>query len=136
MYTEAQKEILLNRFNTLSRKQRVSLVHLYFSIISVDKPTQSDFDKIERELDLFNLTLDSLSGYTGWDIAANDLIPLPQALKEFIFLCAIEFLYVDGRINEKRGDRFDKIFNKLGISEEKGMEIMEKARHLRNEFGF
>lgn len=131
----SQKNILLNRLKPiLNKQQQISLVSLNFSIVSSYKPSNTDFEKIERDLKLLNLTLDSLKGYSGWDKAINNLISLPKEMKELIFMNSIEFLYVVGKLNKQRTDHAQKIFTKLGISSEQAMNILGKAKAFKKEF--
>jgi len=132
-----EKNILLNKIKPLlNKQQQISLLCLHFSIINGYKPTNTDFEKMERDLKLLNLTFDSLKGYSGWDIAVNDLISIPQELKELIFLNSIEFLNVNGKLNEQRMNQAEKIFTKLGISSEKAMSILGKFMSLKKNFDF
>lgn len=131
----SQKNILLKRIKPiLNKQQQISLVSLNFSIVSSYKPTNTDFEKIERDLKLLNLTLDSLKGYSGWDKAINNLISLPKEMKELIFMNSIEFLYVVGKLNKQRTDHAQKIFTKLGISSKEAMNILGKVIAFKKEF--
>ena len=135
-YNQKQKDILLKTYSSASKQQQISIIYLFASILKEEKPTKSDFEKLERELDLFNFKTDLLSGYNGWDEIVKDLNPLPTSLKEFIFINSMEFMYVDGKISQKRMNQAEKIFSRIGISPDKAMEILGKHKAFRNFFGF
>ena len=133
-YNQQQKNVLLKTYEPLSQKQRISVISLYFFIVNGDQPSGLDFQKIERELDLFNLSTDCLSGYSGWDGIVEDLKPINKSLKEFIFISSLEFSYVNNRMSEQRMNQAEKRFSRLGITADKALELMAKARALKNDF--
>jgi len=134
-YSQKQKDILLKTYSSASKQQQISIIYLFASILKEEKPTKSDFEKLERELDLFNFKTDLLSGYNGWDEIVKDLNPLPTSLKEFIFINSMEFMYVDGKISQKRMNQAEKFFSRIGISPDKAMEILGKHKAFRNILG-
>ena len=134
-YNQTQKDILLKTYSSASKQQQISIIYLFASILKEEKPTKSDFEKLERELDLFNFKMDLLSGYTGWDGIVKDLNPLPTSLKEFIFINSMEFMYVDGKLSQKRMNQAEKVFSRIGISSDKAMEILGKHKAFRNNLG-
>jgi hypothetical protein len=134
-YNQTQKDILLKTYSSASKQQQISIIYLFASILKEEKPTKSDFEKLERELDLFNFKMDLLSGYNGWDGIVKDLNPLPTSLKEFIFINSMEFMYVDGKLSQKRMNQAEKVFSRIGISSDKAMEILGKHKAFRNNLG-
>ena len=134
-YNQKQKDILLKTYSSASKQQKISIIYLFASILKEEKPTKSDFEKLERELDLFNFKTDLLSGYNGWHEIVKDLNPLPTSLKEFIFINSMEFMYIDGKISQKRMNQAEKIFSRIGISPDKAMEILGKHKAFRNILG-
>ena len=134
-YNQIQKDLLLKTYSSASKQQQISIIYLFASILKEEKPTKSDFEKLERELDLFNFKMDLLSGYNGWDGIVKDLNPLPASLKEFIFINSMEFMYVDGKISQKRMNQAEKVFSRIGISSDKAMEILGKHKAFRNNLG-
>ena len=134
-YNQKQKDILLKTYSSASKQQQNSIIYLFASILKEEKPTKSDFEKLERELDLFNFKTDLLSGYNGWHEIVKDLNPLPTSLKEFIFINSMEFMYVDGKLSQKRMNQAEKVFSRIGISPDKAMEILGKHKAFRNILG-
>ena len=134
-YNQTQKDILLKTYSSASKQQQISIIYLFASILKEEKPTKSDFEKLERELDLFNFKMDLLSGYNGWHEIVKDLNPLPTSLKEFIFINSMEFMYIDGKISQKRMNQAEKVFSRIGISSDKAMEILGKHKAFRNNLG-
>jgi hypothetical protein len=101
-----------------------------FSICTTDNFNVNDDLKIEdfaNRFDIINIQ-ETLTGYRGWDVMADNLKSLPNEVKEFLVIDTQPLLFVDGSINVKRLEKAMKVFNKIGISEERYKEIYKKAQ--------
>ena len=128
-YTPEQKKVLLKTYVIATKQQRNSIISLFFSIISAKSPTKNDFEKIERCCDLFNVKIElALSKYSGWDGVVKDLNPLPKRLKEFLVIESMEYMFINDKFSPERMQQAAKIFEQIGISENKALEILAKHK--------
>mgnify|MGYP006178674985 CR=1 FL=1 len=124
------KNPLIEVYSNTNRDQKEFIIQFVFSICTTDNFNVNDDLKIEdfaNRFDIINIQ-ETLTGYRGWDVMADNLKSLPNEVKEFLVIDTQPLLFVDGSINVKRLEKAMKVFNKIGISEERYKEIYKKAQ--------
>jgi hypothetical protein len=134
-YTPEQKKVLLNIYANASKQQRNSIIMFFFYIIYDISPADNDFAKIERCCDLFNVKLEvAVSKYSGFGGIVTDLNPLPKSIKEFLVIESMEYMFINDKFSPERMQHAAKVFDGIGISEDKALEILAKHKAIKDKF--
>lgn len=125
---------ITDAFYNLNRFQKMSVVNLMQAIARVDgdiKPDHSQEDEfisvIYRNLDVDRTLAVEYFGQTSVQQMVIDLKDIENNQKELLLIYCYQLMEVDGSSNETEFIALGNIFEALGISEERIVEILKST---------
>lgn len=121
-------------FYNLNRFQKMSVVNLMQAIARVDGDVKPDHSKEDEFISLIyrNLNVDRMLateyfGQTSVQQMIVDLKDIENNQKELLLIYCYQLMEVDGSSNETEFIALGNIFDALGISEERIVEILKST---------
>lgn len=125
-------------YSTLSINQKMSILNLLLTIGSCD-PDESDAQKemqfLNNYIDILGVNANKCTNYLenyGHDRIIEDLASLTKNQKELLIIAAWEMIICDGSPNETELNVTSTIFEKLGVSYDELIAIVEKSQAFKN----